>query len=316
MKKIDLHLHLDGSLRTSTILEWANLDGLFLSNDINALKASVQVNEHTKDLVEYLSKFKLPIQILNSTQRFERVGYEIIEDLHNLGYIYAEIRFAPQLHSNPNLSVKQIIDSVLKGMEKASYDYNFPFGLILCSMRHLSLKHSIEIINIANQYLDKNVVGVDLAGDEFNFPPELFSKSFKLSKLPITIHAGEALGADSVLNAIKMGATRIGHGIRSIEDQQVIDLILENNVALEICPKSNQQTKVYPDFKQYPINQLFDLGIPLTLNSDNLTVSDTNFDTEVDILKKQFRFSQSHIDSMIQNSINHSFANELVKINL
>ncbi len=316
MKKIDLHLHLDGSLRPSTILEYALQDNLVDVNSINHIKELVQVKNDNQDLTEYLSKFSLPIQILNSAERLERAGFEIIEDLYQLGYIYAEIRFAPQLHLHSGLNLKNIVDYVLLGMQKASIEFNFPFGLILCSMRHMPVKNSIDIIQLANSYINTQVVGVDLAGDELNFPPEIFSYSFKQSKLPITIHAGEALGADSVMNAIKLGASRIGHGIRSIEDNNVIDTLLENNIALEICPKSNEQTNVYSDFSQYPVKQLFDYGIPLTLNSDNLTVSNTSFDNEVLILKNKFGFIDNDIYSMIKNSILHSFACDNTKSDL
>ena len=316
MKKIDLHLHLDGSLRPSTILEYALQDNLVNVNSIDHIKELVQVKDDNQNLVEYLSLFSLPILILNSQERLERAGFEIIEDLYNLGYIYAEIRFAPQLHLNSHLNCSQIVDSVLKGMNRASEQYYFPFGLILCSMRHMPINNATDIIQLANTYVNTKVIGVDLAGDEFNFPPEIFKDAFKQSILPITIHAGEALGSQSVMNAIQLGASRIGHGIRSIEDQNVIEMILDKNIALEICPKSNQQTNVYPDFKQYPVNQLFNLDIPLTLNSDNLTVSNTNFDTEVNILKEQFGFTQQHINKMLVNSIFHSFSNENIKSDL
>tara|TARA_Y100001956_G_scaffold79532_1_gene92811 strand:- start:820 stop:1188 length:369 start_codon:yes stop_codon:yes gene_type:complete len=118
------------------------------------------------------------------------------------------------------------------------------------------------------------------------------------------------------MNAIKLGASRIGHGIRSIEDINVIETLLENDIALEICPKSNEQTNVYPDFSQYPVKQLFDYGIPLTLNSDNLTVSNTSFDNEVLILKNKFGFIDNDIHSMIKNSILHSFACDNIKSDL
>lgn len=313
MKYIDLHLHLDGSLRTDTVLDLANNSNILIPQDKLQLEKLLKVSDADNDLIKYLSKFALPIKLMQTEENLFRVGYEIIEDLAKEGHIYAEIRFAPQLHTNQNLSESSVIKAVNNGMKKASEQYKMPYGIIVCAMRHNSIENASSIIDIANKNIINNVVGVDLAGDEFNFAASIFKDSFSRSELPITIHAGEARGADSVLDAINLGASRIGHGIRSIENLDVVDKLIKKDITLEICPISNQDTNVYSTLEEYPIKRLLDWGVKIAVCTDNKTVSNTNMKKEHKFLKENFNFKKQHLNACLNSSINGIFSSDSIK---
>jgi adenosine deaminase len=318
--KIELHLHLDGSLNVNTLFEFAIEDNIINKKEtINEFKRKIEINNNDKTLIDYLSKFKIPVNTLQNKERLYRVGKEIIENLSQQGYLYAEIRFAPEIHTAKGLKIDEVVNAVQKGLDYASKELNFNYGLILCCMRHASIDKAHNIINLGNYYKEQNntkIVGVDLAGDEFNYPPELFKKCFLSSKLPITIHAGEARGFDSVLNAVEMNATRIGHGVRAIESEKTIDIVLEKEIVFELCPISNHQTNVFENVNQYPIRELLDKGVLLTLNTDNQTVSNTNLDNEVKFIKTNFNVTDEEIFKMIKTSAKYSFANDNIKSDL
>jgi adenosine deaminase len=318
--KIELHLHLDGSLNINTLFEFAVEDKIISKKeDINDFRKKIEINNSDKTLIDYLSKFKIPVSTLQSKERLYRVGHEIIENLSKQGYLYAEIRFAPEIHTRKGLKIEEVVDSVQKGMDNASRSFDFNYGLILCCMRHAPIQEANNIIELGNYYSDKNntkIVGVDLAGDEFNFPPELFKECFSASKLPITIHVGEARGFDSVKNAIEMNASRIGHGVRAIESNEVINMVLENNIVFEMCPLSNQQTNVFETVEDYPIRKLLEQGVLLSLNTDNQTVSNTTLDKEIEFLKNNYQVSNTEIFKMIKTSASSAFASDNLKSDL
>lgn len=316
MKNIDLHLHLDGSLRTKTVLELANDSKVLVPNNLFLLEKMLKISKQDTDLVAYLSKFELPLKVMQTEEALYRVGFELIEDLAKENHIYAEIRFAPQLHTTLGLNSDDVIKAVNDGMKSASEKYHMPYGIIVCAMRHNSLDDAKEIVSIANKHIKNNVVGVDLAGDEFNYSASLFDEAFKLSELPITIHAGEARGADSVRNALNLGASRIGHGVRSVENLSVIDKLLKKNITLEVCPISNQDTNVYSTIEEYPIKKLMDYGVKIALCTDNRTVSDTCIEKERSFLKENFNFKNKDFEKCLNNSIDGIFGSDSLKLQL
>lgn len=313
MKHIDLHLHLDGSLRPSTVIDLAASSNILLPNDTFLVEKMLKISDNNGDLIEYLSKFDLPIKLMQNEESLYRVGFEIIEDLAKEGHIYAEIRFAPQLHINNGLNENQVVRSVNLGMIAASNQYGVGFGIILCAMRHEPVSAAADLINLANRNILNNIVGVDLAGDEFNHSCIKFRDAFSRSDLPITIHAGEARGFASINEALDIGATRIGHGIRSIEDPRTVDRLIKDNITLEVCPKSNKDTNVFENFEMYPIKKLLDLGVNIAICTDNKTVSNTNMESEFLLLKDLFNFNNSDINKCVNNSINASFCSNSEK---
>lgn len=293
--KVELHVHLDGSVRYETLKEFKNIT-----------KEDVMCN-NCKNLEEYLTKFNLPIEIMQTKEVLTRVAKELVEDLKKDNVIYAEVRFAPILHTK-YLSLEEVVEAVLLGLK----DKDLKVNLILCMMRNSNFIENKKIIDLTYKYLNKGVVGIDLAGDEKNYKTHNFKDLFKIIndlKIPFTIHAGEADGIDSILSAINFNAKRIGHGVRCIEDEKVINLIKEKNITLEVCPTSNVDTNIC-EYIDHPIKQLYDQDVLVTINTDNRTVSNITLTEEYEKLNKYFNFGIEDFKKLNINAINASFLSE------
>lgn len=314
IKKVELHLHLDGSMKVDSIIDMAEKYDIELPYyDKKNISNYISYSQSDDSLLKYLKKFEYPLKILQYRKNIERTAYELLEDLYNENYLYVEIRFAPHLHLEEGMNLIDVIDSVLVGAEKAKKKFGIEYGIILCIMRHRNIKEGYEIIELAKFYKNKGVVGIDLAGDEKNYSIDIFKEVFKKAvefDINMTIHAGEADGADSVRKAVMYGAKRIGHGIRAYEDKKLVQELSEKEIVLEICPISNYQTKVIEDFSKYPINFFLENNVKLSLNTDNRTVSNTDLNKEAEFLIKNFHISKKEIYNMLRNSIIYSFVNK------
>ena len=303
---IELHLHLDGALRPKTVWELAQLQQVNLpSRSIEETKEMMEVPENCKTLSEYLERFDLPLLVLQQEEAIERVAYELVEDLVKLSVEYAEIRFAPQLSTKKGLSQEQVVEAAIRGVQRGMKEYpSIRVGLILCCMRGDDLVYeNMETIEVAHKYLGDVVCAVDLAGAESLFATDLFEDVFtkaSMYKIPMTIHAGEADGPESIWKALSYGTKRIGHGIAAVQDPKLIEKLIEDQVTLEICVTSNVHTKVVESLEAHPVRKLFDAGVHVTINSDNMTVSDTNIWKEKEIVKQAFHFTEEEWKQMEQ----------------
>ena len=310
---IDLHLHLDGSLPIDTVIKLASMQNIKLpTNDIEELKYKyLMVNKDCKDLTEYLERFALPLTLMQTKESLKISIYDLLSELKKEGLIYAEVRFAPQLHTQKGLTQREVIEAVLEGLHESDMKAN----IILCCMRgDGNDKQNKETLHRAKEYLGKGVCAVDLAGAEAIFTTDKYGELFALAnslELPYTIHAGEADGAKSVELAIDYGAKRIGHGVRSIEDEDVVNMLVKNQIPIEVCPKSNFDTKTFANmFKDYPVKKLYDKGVIVTINTDNMTVSNTTLKNEYNILKEHFGFTEKDIKILYFYSIKASFLSQ------
>ena len=216
---------------------------------------------------------------------------------------------------NNGLSIDDVIDSVINGFN----DNDLKVNLILCMMRNDSFEDNMKVINVAKKYLNRGVCAIDLAGDEAHYPTGNFKDLFKASKdygIPFTIHAGEADGASSVHSAIAFGTKRIGHGIRCLEDKDLVNQIIDKNIHLEVCPTSNIQTNVVNSISEHPIRKLFDLGVNLSINTDNRTVSNTSLTNEYTLLRDNLNFGINDFIKCNINAINSSFLSDEDKVKL
>lgn len=310
-KKVELHLHLDGSLRINTVI-----DLLDKKPTPDEIKKALSISQDDKSLVDYLKKFDIPIEILQTTEALKRVSCELVEDLAKENTIYAEIRVAPVQHIKKGLTPEEVVTAILEGFNTAMENYPIKVNLLLCAMRHISPKENLFLLDLASSFKDRGVVGLDLAGDEAGYPVSLFKDFFKqaiIRSIPFTIHAGEARGPESIIDSINLGASRIGHGIRAYESKEAMDLIKSRNICLECCPKSNFDTNAIEDFTKYPIKYYLNNNIPVTLNSDNRTVSDTNFTNEISFLRRFMEINDNDIKQFNINAINHAFIPQKVK---
>lgn len=306
--KIELHLHLDGSVRPSTV-----------SNILNLNKKDVEkemiVDTSCNDLNDYLTKFDLPLKILQTKDNLIKVSEELANDLKKDGIIYAEIRFAPILHTNNGLSSEEVIEAVIEGISRVDIKIN----LIICLMRNASEEDNYKVINAGLKYINNKVVGFDLAGAEAIYKTSNFKELFKyISKynIPFTIHAGEADGIDSIKSAIEFGAKRIGHGVRIMDDINMIKYAKDNNITFEVCPTSNIDTKIYKEYKEHAIKKMYDNNLNITINTDNRTVSNITLTEEYNKLINILNFNLEDIKNMNITAINASFISDIDKENL
>ena len=300
----ELHLHLDGSLRPETVWELAKEQGIRLpAESAEEVKYKMEVPEDCRTLEEYLERFDLPLLVLQRADAIERVTYELVEDLAKEGVDYAEIRFAPQLSVNGGLTQDEVVEAAIRGAERGMKTYpEIRVGLILCCMRGADNEAlNMQTVETAKKYLGPVVCAVDIAGAEGLFPTENFAPVFAKVReygIPMTIHAGEAAGPDSMKKALSFGTKRIGHGVAAINDPELIRRLIDENVTLEVCVTSNYHTKVVPAIEMHPIHKLLDEGVHVTVNSDNRTCSRTTLQKEKEVLKEQLGFSDEEIEKM------------------
>lgn len=303
--KIELHVHLEGSVRISTLAE---LSGLSLEKaQLNSV-APVDC----KDLNDYLIKFDLPLSVMQTKENLIRISKEFAEDLKADEVIYAEVRLAPSKHLKEGLTLDEVVNSVLEGLNQIDIKIN----VILCMMRNETEDNNKKIIELANRYLNKGVVAIDLDGDEALYKTVDFKDLFSLARnlgISYTIHAGETDDWSSVLSAIEFGATRIGHGIRALENKFIINIIKQKNILLEICPTSNIQTGIAKSISVHPINELKKLGINISINTDNRTVSFINLENEYKNLANSFKYDIKEFCKFNKTAINAAFLSKQEK---
>lgn len=307
MKKIELHCHFDGSLN----LEHANrLVGRNVQPEMSGGESG--------NLASYLNKFVLPLELLQTRGNLVEFARLLAEDLVKDGIIYAEIRFCPLLHVRNGLDLNTIVQSVLDGLWQVP---EVKTNLILCMMRNLSFAENMQILILANTFKGRGVVALDLAGDEAkrtNSDPE-FAELFRRARangIPFTIHGGEADGPAGVDEAIKLGASRVGHGIRAIESAKTVKRLVEQRIPLEICMTSNFDTGVFDNIGHHPVRQLFDAGVPITINTDNRTVSNTTLTKEYAVLREFFGFTEWDLLACNLQAVLDSFADNTLQIQL
>ncbi|MDW7669002.1 MAG: adenosine deaminase [Bacillota bacterium] len=321
LPKIDLHCHLSGSIRPETIFDIAVKEGIEVPTDkIEKFKKHVQVDNDCKSLKEYLTKFDFNLMVMQKSEYIERITYELLQDTAKQNVKYIEIRFAPMLHMDQGLTIENAVEAVIKGMRKGQEELDIKANLILICMRHHSPKKSIEIVEKASLYLGKGVVGVDLAGNEHDFEPAIHEEAFKLAKdkgLHRTVHAGETgIPKNIVISVEKLFAERIGHGVYAYQDEKVLEYVKNHKIPLEQCLTSNLQTNAVETFEEHPIKSYLDQGVVVTVNTDNMTVSNTDLNKEYVRLIKHQNFTLKDIKKTFMNSVEVSFMEEEEKSKL
>ncbi|MCX7716505.1 MAG: adenosine deaminase [Endomicrobia bacterium] len=314
LPKVELHRHLDGSVRVETIRDAALKYGFNLpSENIEELKKYVQVSPECSSLTEFLKTFDFFYEFLKFPDIIERVAYECCEDAAKKENIkYLELRFAPPLQTNKGFSEEDVVKSVLRGIEYGQKEFNIKAGIILCIYRYHTIteQQNWETLKLAEKYFGNGVIGIDLAGDESKYSVLLYKKFFERAKvigLPITCHAGEAGGPEEVKYAIKLGAKRIGHGTHIYEDEEVMKMVKDEDITLEVCLTSNVQTQVVENIEKHPVKKYYDYGIKITLNTDDPSVSGIDLNYELNLASKFFKFNLDDIKKIIKNSIEASF---------
>ena len=318
LPKIELHCHLDGSIRVDTIIDIAKKENIKLDSyekcDVEKL---VQVPNDCTSLNEYLKRFDLANKVMQKSEYIKRITFELLEDAQKENVKYIEVRFAPLLHVNEGLSIEEIIQSAIDGINEAEKIYDIKGNLILCCMRTMSEEDAILVVEEGKKFLNKGVVGIDLAGPEEEGFVKKYKNALELANkygYKITIHAGEAASGQNVIDAINIGkAQRIGHGVRIKDMKDAYDLVKQTKVVLEMCPTSNIQTKAVENFNDYPLYDFYKDGINISINTDNRTVSNINLTHEIKLIFDNFNMNKEEYVDMYLNNVNATFADEPTK---
>ncbi len=312
LPKTDLHVHLDGSLRPSTVRELATAADLpwrFETDD--DVRLVCQVDETCDSLEEYLKVFDITLRMMQSADSLSRIAFELAADAHAENVRYMEVRYSPLLHTREGLQPDDVVAAVQDGLDRARRRFGVVTGQILCGIRHMAPEESFRLAELAVRWKRGGVVGFDLAGAEKDYPAKHHIQAFYLilnNNINVTIHAGEAFGPASIHQAVHYcGAHRIGHGTRLVEDPDLMAWVNDRRIAVEVCLASNLQTRAVPDLRSHPIGRYLQEGLRITLNTDNRLVSDTTVSRELALAVEHFGLTNEQVVHLAMNGFKSAF---------
>jgi adenosine deaminase len=311
LPKAELHVHLDGALRPETMIALARDAKVQLpSNDADQLRRFMRVDDAT-NLEDYLRRFDITIPLLQTPEALERVAYEMVEDAARDRVRYLEVRYCPHLSRRGGMTLDEVIDAELRGFARGEGDFGVVARVINCSLRHYDPAISVDIARRSVAFGDRGVVAFDLAGGEAGRPPGVHRAAFDLAQqglLGITVHAGEAAGADSVAEAIHLcHANRIGHGTRLGENRSLLEYVRDRRILVEINITSNVQTRAVARASEHPVREYFDAGLNVTLCTDGWLMTGVSLSDEYWLAHTQLGFTRGEIDQLILNGFHSAF---------
>ena len=323
LPKVLLHEHLDGGLRVSTLLALLRERGIAPpASDEAALAAWFDANANAGSLLKYLEGFALTIEAMSSPAALQRVAREAAEDARADGAVLAEFRIAPLLFESHGLSGEETVECLLAGLAESPLPLLRSSGLIVCAMRHLPPEQTERAVRLAIRYQNQGVVGFDLAGPEQGHPPEQHARALHLAReagLPLTLHAGEADTAERVLEAGRLGARRIGHGVHLVQAlrdaarRDLVDEAIAMDLHLEVCPTSNVHTGAAASVASHPITELWRAGLSLSYHTDNRLMSRISQGSEAYDLLSQTPLTEADLMAMALQAAEHSFLPEAAR---
>ncbi len=321
LPKTDLHCHLDGSVRISTIIDLAEKQGVTLPDkDPKKLEKFLIMEDNCESLEQYINAFEITLSVMQTSEALEQVSYELACDAADENVKYLEVRFSPILHTRRRLKPAEILDAVVEGLSRAGRERDIRTGVIICGIRHIQPDISLRLAELACAYKDRGVVGFDLAGVEENYPAKEHLDAFQLvldNNINCTLHAGEAFGPESIAQAIhRCGAHRIGHGTNLRKDGDLLNYVNDHRIPLEICVSSNLHTKGVTRLEDHPLRLYFDYGLRVTINTDNRLMSNTTVTKELYLCAKQFDFTLDDIKDIIVAGFKSSFQSYRDKVRM
>lgn len=311
LPKAELHCHLDGSVRPSTLLDLAREYGKPMpADDAEALAEYMLVDDAT-NLEDYLDRFATTLSVMQTGEGLERIAYELGEDAARDGVRYIEVRYAPILNVEEGLSLEEAVERPVRGLERAQRDHGVVGRVIVTALRNQSPEMSLRLAKLAVEYRHRGVVGFDLAGGELGNPADLHAAAFEWARshdMACTCHAGEGDGARSCRAAVHVcGANRIGHGTRLFEDESLEEYVNDRRITLEICLTSNVQTKAAPSYAEHPLRRYFDRGLNVVLNTDNRLMSGTTLTEEYGHAARELGFTFDDLARVAMNGFESAF---------
>ena len=311
LPKAELHCHLDGSLRPATLLELGKEYGRPVPGGSAAELADHMVVKDARDLEQYLERFAITLSVMQRPEALERISYELALDAHADGVRYLEVRYAPVLCTREGLSLHGAVDAPLRGLARAARETGIVSTVIICGLRHLDPKVSMELAELAVACRGEGVVGFDLAGGEKGHPARDHAAAFAYARkhdLAVTVHAGEGDGAESVRQAVhECGADRIGHGTRLGEDASLAQYVNDRRIAIEVCLTSNVQTHAAPSYAAHPLRGYYDRGMNVVLNTDNRLMSGVTLTDEYAHAAESCGFTKAELARVALNGFESAF---------
>jgi adenosine deaminase len=309
--KIELHLHLDCSLSYDIVKQ------LKPTVTLKEYKESFIAPSKCANLADYIKRSQRSYELMQTKESLRLVTLDLFKQLKKDSVIYAEIRFAPLLHIMEGLSPEEVVETVNKATAEGIEKYRIEAGIILCTLRHFSEEESFRTVNLVDKYKGTHIVGFDIAADEAGYPIDNHIKAFQFAKstgIKCTAHAGEARGPDSVWETLEnFHPLRIGHGVRSVEDDELLLFLRKNNIHLEVCPTSNIQVNVFDKIEDHSADKIYNSGVSMSINTDCRTISNVTLTHEYDVMEQIFNWDKEHFKKCNLEAIAHSFATENIK---
>jgi len=306
LPKIELHLHLDCSLSFDVVKQ--------LRPGVSEMeyKQNFIAPDKCINLAEILKYTSSGIKLMQTGEQLRKVVKSLFVQLKRENVIYAEIRFAPLLHLYKGLSAEDVVEIVIESVKENSYSTGIKCGIILCTLRHYDEMRSLQTIKLVEKYIkNTEIVGFDIAADEAGFPIDSHKKAFEYAikkDIPRTAHAGEARGPESVWETLlHFKPQRIGHGVRSAEDEKLVEFLVKNEMHLELCPTSNIKTDIYEKYSDHPIDFLFKSGVSVGINTDGRSLINVTLTDEYKKLATTFGWKAEHFYKCNVNSLSHAF---------
>lgn len=317
--KAELHVHLDGCLRPSTMLELAREQGIRLPADTPRGLAEALSVKHAKSLEEYLTKYEVTLSVMQTASALERVAYEFVLDAAGDGVRYVEVRYSPLLH-RPALTLAQALEAPLAGLRRGTVETGTKVALIVCGIRTRAAAESLELARAAADYRTAGVVAFDLAGPERGFPAGDHATAFAYAAqhgMACTCHAGEGDGPQSIHQALHAcGAQRIGHGTRLGEDPALLAYVIERKIPLEMCLTSNLHTHTVPSVAAHPFKRYLDQGVVVTLNTDGRLMDGISLTDEYFLAHSVLGLTKADLARVTLNACESAFLPAFEKVAL
>ena len=306
--KVELHLHLDCSLSYDVVKQ---IDPAITYEEF---RESFVAPPKCTDLADYLIRAIKGFELMQTKEQLRIVTLDLFNQLKSDNVIYAEMRFAPLQHLQKGLTPVEVVEIVNEAVTDGIQQTGIEAGIILCTLRHYSEEQSMTTVNLVDQFRGTNVIGFDIAADEAGFPVTHHIKAFEFAKahaIHCTAHAGEAKGPDSVRETLQhFHPSRIGHGVRSVEDKELLEFLKKENIHLEVCPTSNIQTNIYDKIEDHTADKIYKAGVSMSINTDCRTISDVTLTDEYRTLEKIFNWTKKHYLKCNLEAIEHSFTTE------
>ena len=313
--KAEIHVHLEATINPDLCRKFATRNNVEISEDLFGSQYAYAWD----DFYDFIKKYDIVTSVIQTPEDYRELTYNYLKECAESNVIYVEAMISSTHAKQRGMTYHSFLEGVLKGAQQAESEFGIVSKYIMNGIRHLG---SDSVQKTADEVLKNphdDLVGFGLAGDELHFPPEIFTKTFDMlqeARFPITVHAGEWDGPERIRDAIKLlHPTRLGHGVRSIEDPALVELIKELDIILETCPTSNVATKIYKNYQNHPVKKLFDQGVKITVNSDDPPFFNASIAGEYEVMRT-LGLSDNELKSLTRNAIEYAFCDKYTKLKL